>query len=173
MNTNLAYEDQEEKKFIINNDNAAEWALKKISEEKAETQRLVNVCNTGILEYQKKIEDYNKQLENKISNLKSQLNQYFQTVPHKSTKTQETYKLPSGTLKLKFPQPEFKRDDEKLIKWLKENNQDNFIKVKESADWSELKKVVTVQGGSVVDSDGVIVEGVTVEEKPPVFDVDL
>lgn len=159
--------------FCVNNDEKAEWALKKIIEETAETQRYINVCQTMINEYQLKIQMAEAQLESKTAFFRSQLNQYFEIVPHSKTKTQETYKLPSGTLKKKFPQPEFVRDDEKLVKWLKEHGCTELVKTKELPDWAELKKKVNVSGQSVVTEDGEIVDGITVQERPPVFEIEF
>ncbi len=50
------------------------------------------------------------------------------SITHKATKTQETYKLPSGTLKLRYQQLEYKRNEELLLKWLRENNMETYIK---------------------------------------------
>jgi endo-1,4-beta-D-glucanase Y len=160
--------------FKIDNDNMAEWALKKISEESAETQRYINVCQTMINEYQLKLNKAKEQLESKTSYLKGQLQQYFETVPHKETKTQEQYKLPSGTLKLKKASTEFIRDEKVLGEFLKSNNYKGFYDEVIKPKWSELKKTIAVQDGKVIDTDtGMIVEGVTVEEKPAVFEVDI
>lgn len=159
------HESKEDKPFIVDNDDSAEWCIRKINEANKKIEDWTKW-------YQEQLEKQKQQCANEIAYFEGLLAQYFQTVPHKETKTQESYKLPSGTLKLKYPQPEFKRDDEKLINWLKYNQQNNFIKVYETPDWAELKKVVTVQGNCVVDSDGVIVEGITVEERDPVFEVE-
>lgn len=159
--------------FVIDNDNKAEWAIRKIAEERAEAQRYINVCNTMINEYQAKIQEAEEQLERNTGYLQSLLAQYFETVETKRTKTQETYKLPSGTLKKKYPQPQLKRDDTKLVEWLKNTGKTDYIKVKESADWANLKKIAQVKGNVVVDENGEIVEGIEVVERPPTFEVEV
>jgi hypothetical protein len=161
-----------EEQFVINDDGKAEWALNKIAEEKAEMQRMINVANSMIIKYQEKIEVYQKQFENKTTFLKEQLRQYFETVPHKSTKTQETYKLPSGTLKLKKQNPEYIRDEEKLLEWVKANKL-SYVKTKESVDWAELKKELNFVDDKALTEDGEIVDGVTVSERPSVFEIEL
>ncbi|MCX8147446.1 MAG: hypothetical protein N3D84_03195, partial [Candidatus Woesearchaeota archaeon] len=40
---------------LIDSDEKAEWALKKIAEEKAEAQKYINVCRAMIIEYEEKI----------------------------------------------------------------------------------------------------------------------
>lgn len=163
----------EQSEFKIDTDQKAEWALNIIREEQVEAQRLINVCNSQILYYQSEIRKVQDKLENKTGNLKAMLFDYFQTVPRKATKTQETYKLPSGTLKLKYPKPEFKRDDSKLVEWLENSSKTDYIKIKKSPDWAALKKAFTVVGDKVADENGEIVEGVEVVERPPVFDVEV
>ncbi len=159
--------------FIIDSDDKAEWALRKIAEEKAETQKYINVCRAMILEYEEKIREKDGNLKNKLSFLEEQLRCYFESVPKKATKTQQTYKLPSGTLKLKYQQPEFVRNDEQLVKWLKENKMNDFIKREEKANWAELKKNLVVTGEQALTEDGQIIEGVQVIGREPLFEIDI
>lgn len=162
----------EQSEFKIDTDQKAEWALSKIREEQAEAQRLINVCNSQILYYQSELKKVQDKLENKTGNLKAMLFEYFQTVDRKATKTQETYTLPSGKLKLKYPQPEYKRDDATLIKWLKDRDMTDYIKVSESPKWGELKKTVQVAGDKAC-IDGEIIDGIQIIEKAPVFDIEI
>lgn len=169
----LEPETEENNDFTIDNDSKAEWALSVIKAEKADRDRLVAVCEQKIQEYQEKIEHFKKQYENRTSYLISCLNQYFQTVEHKKTKTQETYQLPSGKLKLKYPGPEFVKDDEKLVTFLEQNGYEEFIQLKKSPKWGDLKKKVVISGENVVTQDGLVVEGVKAIERPPVFEVEV
>ena len=175
MNTNLQIIDEivESEEFSIDNDHKAEWALRKIAEETIESQRYANVCDTVIAEYEFKKQKNKEQLDNKTSYLKQKLLEYFNSVEHKKTKTQETYKLPSGTLKLKYQSPECVRDDETLLKWLKESDKNEYVKVKESVDWAELKKIAQINGDKALTGDGEIIEGVTVVERSPKFDIEF
>ena len=44
----------ENDEFIIDNDEKAEWALRKIAEEREEAQHYINVCKSMIAEYEEK-----------------------------------------------------------------------------------------------------------------------
>lgn len=67
-----------------------------------------------------------------------------------------------------------KQDDEKLVQFLKDSGQLEFIKTEEKPRWGDFKKRLEIMGGSVVDKEtGEIVEGVTVETKPDTFTVDV
>lgn len=98
---------------------------------------------------------------------------YFDMVPTKDTKTQRKYELPGGTLVLKAQQPKFEVNDAELVSWLKKNGMVEYVKVKESADWANIKKQVqlTPDGTAVMNEDGEILPGVTVEAREPVFQV--
>ena len=118
--------------FTIDKDNLAEWALKKITEERAEAQRYLNVCDTMLEDYLFKKKKALEQLDSKTGYLIGKLQEYFLNVKHKESKTQKAYKLPSGTLKLKYGTPDFVRDGETLLIWAKENAPEH-VKVKEGA----------------------------------------
>lgn len=166
-------DEQFEEGFKIDNDGAAEWALQKIAEETADAQRYINVCDTMIIEYQKKRQKAQEQLANKTGYLKGKLQEYFATVPHKASKTQESYKLPSGTLKLKYGRLKFIQDETVFVNWLKNNGYADKVKTVESADWVEFKKLCEIGSSVVMTADGEIVEGVTVQEEPNAFEVEI
>jgi hypothetical protein len=159
--------------FIINTDEKAEWALKKLSEERSENQRYINVCQSMIVEYEEKIRKAEEKLKNKTSYLEGLLHQFFESLNPRTSKTQEIYRLLSGTLRLKYQQPEFIRDDELLLKWLKENKMNDYVKIEEKPNWAELKKKIIISDEKVLSEEGQIVEGIDVVERPPVFEVEI
>ena len=167
-------EEVEKEAFKIDNDKAAEWALSKIREEKAELLRMETLCKNMIESYQERLQRANKDFETKTSYLKSQLQQYFETVTPKVTKTQATYTLPSGKLKKKFGTIEYIKDEEKLLNWVKLNGGiDDFIKIKESVKWAELKKALIEKDDKLLTEDGEIVDGVVLQRKPDTFEVEI
>jgi phage host-nuclease inhibitor protein Gam len=98
---------------------------------------------------------------------------YFESVPHKQTKTQESYTLPGGKLILKTQNPEYKRDDKTVIEWLKQNNGGEFIKVTESLAWADLKAKTAVLNGKLFSEDGEEIPGVEIIEREPKFIVEV
>ena len=103
------------------------------------------------------------------------LRTYFASVPTKKTKTQMSYELPSGKLVLKHQEPKYETKDEELVPWLKRNQMNSLVKVKESADWANLKKELKLSpdGKAMVTADGEVVPGVTVTERDDKFVVTL
>lgn len=152
--------------FRVTDDASAEWCLKKIKEAKADVQR----WSEFYADQMKKIKDC---ADSSISYFEAKLEEYFESVPHKTTKTQESYTLPSGKLVRKQRQPQFDTNDEALVPWLEMNDMSQFVKVKKSADWAALKKSVIVRGDCVVTADGEIIPGIAVTERPDEFKVEV
>ena len=154
---------EEKKEFVIDNDLKADWALKIIHKEQAENDRLVKTIDDEIemLEFKKKkIKD---SLEGEIGFLKGKLHEYFNSgsIQPRELKTCYKYNLPSGDLVLNKVAIKYERNDEKIIQWLTDNNKMEYIKVKPSVDWAELKKT------DFVDE----IDGITKLEVPMNFEV--
>jgi hypothetical protein len=152
-------------RYVIDSDQKAEWALQKIKEARADRDR-------WIAYYEEQIEKVKYSCDEDTANLECMLSEYFKMVPHKETKTQENYPLPSGKLVLKKQGPEYDHDDAILVPWL-EANMPELVKVKKSSNWAELKNMVTIFDGGVVDENGEPVPGVTVTERPEKFVVEI
>lgn len=66
-----------------------------------------------------------------------------------------------------------KADEEKLLKYVKQNELNDLLKVEESVRWGELKKKLKVVGDNVVDENGEIVEGAIVKPETITTKVEL
>lgn len=160
--------------FRITDDRCADWAVRKIAEERAEYERLKELADEQIAAIQDKVDAAKRRFENGTAFLTSCLSDYFRLVPHKTTKTTEKYRLLSGTLVLKKGGTKTTTDDEKLVPWLRANGFADLVKVEESAKWGELKKKLTFTGAvATIAETGEIVEGVTAYEAPDTFSVDV
>ena len=163
-----------DEEFVIDNDEKAEWALRKIREATEERDRLLSLAQLERLRIDKEEEGIRSRFESDTGFLKVLLQNYFDTVQHKETKTQEKYQLLSGALVKKKGGVKYTRDDAAIIKWIQDNQRNEFLKVKLSPDWENLKKQTTVHDGVVIFSEtGEVVEGVTVEQEPDEFVVKL
>lgn len=160
--------------FTIDSDSMADWALKKIADEKAEFERIDAIAAEQIAELTAKREDLKRKYENKTGFLKGRLAAYFETVPHKETKTQETYNLLSGKLVKKKASVKLKADNDKLLAYMRINGLGAFIKTEEKPAWGDYKKRLDTVDGMVVDTEtGIVVDGVVAEEIPAEFTVKL
>jgi hypothetical protein len=123
--------------------------------------------------YESQMQKVNESADSAVAYFTARLEEYFSTVPHKATKTQESYSLPGGKLILKQQQPKFETDDDALVPWLEANGRTGLVKIKKSADWATLKKSLNFVGTNAVTVDGEIVPGVKVEQRPDVFKVEM
>lgn len=165
---------EERPRFKIEDDGLADWAVRKIAEERAEYERLKALGEEQIAAIEEKLAAAKRRYENGTAYLTTCLARFFDTVPHKKTKTTEKYRLLSGTLTLKKGGVKAEADDETLVPWLRANGLGEFVKVKESAAWGDLKKKLTFVGGvATIEETGEIVEGVTVTEAPDAFKVEI
>lgn len=169
----LPEEEVKEEGFKVDDDLKADWCLDKIREANAEYNRFEMVVNAKIEQLQQALKKAQDKRDREVGFFEGKLREYFEIVKAKETKTQKSYSLPSGKLVLKYQQPEFKKDEETLLSWV-ENNKPQFVKIKKSVDWANLKKTIKVVGDVVIESEtGEIIEGVTVEEREPKFIVEV
>lgn len=150
---------EEKQEFVIDTDLKADWALKIINKERQEVERLSKVIDEEIEILKLKKQKIVNSLDSKTGFLQGKLFDYFRTVESKELKTCYKYKLPSGELVYNKETVKYERNDEKVIDWLTKNNKMEYIKVKPSVDWAELKKT------DFVDE----VDGITKLQVPMVF----
>lgn len=161
--------------FSIKDDKLAEWALKKIAEGNQEKERLISIARAEIEELEAKIEELNTQYDKKNEFLKYHLLNYFNTVPHKSTKTQESYKLLSGSLVMKKPTTKIKRPDDDLLLNILSlvDHEGKYVEVIKKPKWAEFKKTLTISGDQVIDENGEILCNIETEDVPASFDIKI
>ena len=169
----MAFDELDREEWHITDDSGAEWALQRIAEEQAEFERLKNLGEKQIEDIKNKVEAAQKRYENSTAYFNTKLLEYFQSVPHKKTKSGiEKYALLSGTLTLKPPALKPAVDDEKLVEWLAANGYTDYIKTKQTAAWGDFKKSLDLSSGvPIVKDTGEVVEGITFESVPETFDI--
>lgn len=171
-------------KFVIDNDGAAGWAIRKIKQAQDNHAAFAAECakrRDRLTEAINQIDARLKQSENEMQSsqyyLQSLLEQYFDTLPDnriKKTKTQRQYLLPEGKLVRKSQAPQYLHDDEKLLGWLKENNETDLIKVEERPRWADVKaRLVTKDNKAYYADTGEEVPGVSIVERPDVFEIKI
>ena len=175
MPADLPEEAQSERKpFRIADDDCADWAVKKIAEEKAEFERIKNLGEQEISRIKERIAQAERRYNQNTEFLRQRLGEFFDSVPHKCTKTTEKYRLLSGTLTLKYGGIDAKRDDTALVPFLRETGHEELVKVKEEVAWGELKKLLTFAGDTAIMTDtGEVVPGLTITTKPDTFNIDV
>ena len=168
----VEYLTEEEKRFVCNDDRKADWLLRKRAEAVSEYDFWKQF-------YEEQTHKAEVAMNRKLAWIDFMLEGYFKTVPHKTSKTQESYLLPSGKLVLKASSVKYEHDDAQLLPWLKKNGKSAFVKVKESVDWAGLKKDLIpengfdISGSFIADDNGEIVPGITVTSTGQQFKVEV
>lgn len=152
--------------WTIEDDQQAEWAMRKIEEAQAEYERWKKYYADSLAKIKAKA-------DNTVNFMTIKLAEYFRTVPHKETKTQEKYALPSGELVLKKAKTVWVHDDEALLPWIKENGIVDCIKVSETVSWSNLKKRLAQTPDGIIydEATGSVCDAVKVVTTDPEFAV--
>lgn len=158
--------EQQQIQWHITDDRSAEWAISQIRQANDDTAK----WEAHFASQLEKIKASNQET---IDFMTAQLEAYFDSVPHKATKTQESYQLPSAKLVRKQQAPEYVKDDAALVAYLKQAAPE-CVETVEKPRWGEYKKRCSIVDGAVVDMEtGEVVEGVTATERPPVFVVSV
>lgn len=164
--------------FCITNDRAAGWAMRKIAKINADKNRMLDQIDarleeiTAALQFQ--AEEVRKKAENECAYFEQLLAAYFDDLPEEAIKRTKagraSYDLPEGKIMLTAPKREYKRDDDKLLTVLKENDMLEYIRRKETPDWAAIKKSISVSEEGTVSIVGLLGE---VIETDAIVAVDL
>lgn len=175
----LDINEEEKEAWKVNDDLAADWSIDKIREIKAEFNRFEMVVKEKMYQLEMALNKEREKMERETGFFEFKLQEYFKSIEDKAkeTKTQKSYKLPSGTLKLKKAAISFNYDKSKLLETAKlNNNMKDYIKIVEEFKWAEFKKTLEIKGDSIVNKDTgeeVEIEGLGIEEKPEQFIVEV
>ncbi len=170
------YEPPEPKKqaFIIDNDGAADWALRKIGQCHKRIEEVRKTAAEQIALIEKWMLNEIAKEEESVAYFTGLLDNYHRGLYEEDPRRYKTIKLPNGVIKRIKSQPAFERDEKILLRWLEERKMENFIKRSTQPRWGELKKTVVVSGDNcVLPITGEIVEGVTVTPREDKFVVEV
>src|SRR5699024_3770908 len=166
--------DTEKEDWEIKDDDTADWWIEVKGQELKKIRTYQDKLKEKIAFYEEKLRKAKDEEKHVIEKRDEMLARYFETIDPdemKKTKTMLKYRLPNDELVKRYQNHQFKRDNNVLADWLEENNMTNYIQVKKSAKWGDLKKITKVVGDKVVSEDGEIIEGIEVVERPPKFEV--
>ena len=154
-------QEYQQEEMMVLDDTSAEMMMKQIADANKEYDRMESWYKTQL----KRIKERRDGI---VAWAEGCLRGYFDLGPTRDTRTQRSYQLPSGKLVLKNREPEYERQDDVLIAWLKQNAPE-YIKVQEAVDWANLKKAMKTTGDSMTTEDGEIIPGITVVAREPEF----
>jgi hypothetical protein len=157
--------------FRITDQGGAIWAMRKI---KSINARLVETKATATAEITR-IQAWLQAEEEKANRERAFFEHLLQDYAEQLRAEDPKFKslnLPHGKIAFRKQAPEFIRDNNILLAWIKANRPE-FVRIKEEPDWASLKKEVAVAGEQAVDANGEIIEGVTVVTREDKFIVEV
>lgn len=163
--------DTDKTRFRIEDDQSADWALSKIIEANNELEKIQKFAEIKIEKVQSWEEESSKKHLNSIDYFESILADYAMRKRQENPDF-KSIKLPNGKFEFRKKQPKWEYDEKKIVKTLKENGMENFIRIKESPDKATIKKSLIVQNGKAINPEtGEFVEGITVIDQGEGFNV--
>lgn len=163
----LDAEDEQARQFRITDEGMADWAIRKIAKARQEFDEAGKVADAQIARISDWLARKKRDLERTEEFFGGLLRAYYLPQHEADPKRKKTFKLPNGQVQFRAQQPEYKRDDEQLLKWLKANGRESYIVTKESPAWGELKKIFKQHGEHMIDPEsGEVVDGILVVERP-------
>ena len=164
---------------VIRNADEAGAALRRLKQERAVHDQYCEPLRNRIEKLEQRVRELRGEIERADNALASKteiytgaLRRWFENgAERRELKASWRVPLPDGTLVLTKPSETLSHDDDALLAFVKQNRPE-FVRVKESVDWAELKKHLHVEDGAVYFADtGEFADGVSVVDKPSEFKI--
>ena len=153
-------------RFKINDIGSANWTFRKIKSLQETVQENKILANEEKKRVDSWLQKENSQAEQSIEFFEHLIKDYLESERSKDKKFKLT--TPYGKASVRKSKS-WDFDNEKVINNLKNIGMNEFIKIEESIKKADLKKQLTVtEVGTVANSDGEVIEGITVSDKETV-----
>ncbi|MDU2063748.1 MAG: host-nuclease inhibitor Gam family protein [Sporomusaceae bacterium] len=163
-------EDAPDQKFVIDTDEKANWAIRKIQDLQKKNQNIDELADTEINKISTWRDKEKENNESSISFFLEKLRPY--AVLHLTGKS-KTVSFPAGKISFRSADPKFyiggqevNGKNELLIGYVRQTCPD-LIKTEEKADWTAFKETLAVTSqGKVISGDGEILDFIVAIEQP-------
>ena len=166
-------EEKENQECVIQDDMTAERFIKRYKEIIKETDEAKLYAENYIKDAQMKAEKYLESVTKVLNYQESYIyNQLKMYASEKKKEGKKSVKFVNGTLKFKKAPEKYSYDDEELLKFLKDNKLDEYINIKVSPKWGELKKASSLEKNdeeTVMKINDKEISCVSVQEMPEGF----
>lgn len=153
----------EDNKFSILNDEQANFFLRRLEEIRSEKDKINNMCNNEIEKFTNKVNNFRTKELYSLENTEKYFTSLLETYAKKQLENsnRKSIKLPFGTMSFKKGQRKIIYDDDVLKAYIKDNNLNQFIKIKEEINKADLKKAIKYEDNNSLSFNGNIVEGIS------------
>ncbi|MDO5716397.1 MAG: host-nuclease inhibitor Gam family protein [Tissierellia bacterium] len=159
------YEEQmdQETPWEIDNDEKANWALRKCAEIEEEKERISDLAAAETLKIATWKEKQIEQLQKSREYFEGMLGYYLMRLREKNDKAK--INVPNGTVYTRKSPQKWSYDEEKVIAWAKEAGKSDWIMIREELNKADLKKQVkALESEVVLESTGEVIEGITLTD---------
>lgn len=164
-------EQVQEDSFVVDDENKANWALRKIKQYKDKIDNNNALAQAEIDKIEQWNNEVNKQAQESIDYFTSLLTSYALNKKAEDPKF-KSLKLPNGRFGFRKSQPKWVYDNDKVIETLEKANLTDFIRVTKAPSKAEIKKAFDVVGDKVVNPDtGEVIEGIEIEPQDDKFNL--
>ena len=173
LNEHIAEEVNDDDRFVIDSEEKADWALRKIKEAENEIEKAEYFAETQIRQIENwRIKQTDKHYES-IEYFQSLLAEYLQNKRKEDPKL-KSITLPTGNVGFRKRQPKWVYNDDVLLKALENENMNDLIRVKKELNKKAIKKEFKVVDGNVINPEtGQVIEGIQIVEQGESLNVRL
>ena len=173
LNEHLAQETMADDRFVIDSEEKADWALRKIKEAENEIEKVEHFAETQIRQIENWKAKQTEKHHNSIEHFQSLLAEYLES-KRKDDPKLKSITLPSGNVGFRKKPAKWIYNDEVVLKTLESENLNDFIKVEKKLDKRAIKKAFEVVGGKVINAEtGQVIEGIEIQEQGESLNVRL
>ena len=155
---------EERERFRLTDENMANWALRKVAKARAEYEEAAKVAEAEVRRIDDWLNSRKRDLERTEEFFGGLLTGYY-LPQHMENPRQKTFKLPAGQVQIRAQQPDYVRDEARLIAWLKGNDMAGYVEIVEKLRWGDLKKQLKQLGDKMLSPDGEVVDGILVVDR--------
>ena len=148
---------EQDERFVVDSVDKLDWCIRQISKIEKEELPYIECAQRQIARLQEFIRKAEERIEERTAYFKALMRPFVEQTLADSRR--KTINAPSGSVSLRKQEPEFEKDDDKLVAWLEENGKRKFVRVKKQTDWTEFKKqlVDVMEDGTCVTQDGELI----------------
>jgi len=158
-----------DERFIVDDDQKANWALRKISELQKEVERNTKLAEQEIDKIKQWETTQNKQIGDSILYFEGLLNEY--AIKQREIDPEfKSMSLPNGRFGFRKQQPKWKYNDKEVLSYLESAEMEDLIRTTRVPNKAEIRKVFEVVDDKVINKEtGEVVEGIEIEHRPEQF----
>lgn len=173
LNEHIAEEVNNDDRFVIDSEEKADWALRKIKEAENKIEEIEEFAEHQIRQIENwKAKQTGKHHES-IDYFQSLLAEYLNN-KRKEDPEIKSITLPTGNVGFRKRQPKWIYNDEVLLESLESENMNDLIRVKKEINKKTIRKEFKVVNGNVINPEtGQVIEGIQVVQQGESLNVRL